>query len=171
MNQTLDALWQEFDKALTEAQNTKDLEQLRIKFLGKKGAMTQLMKELGQLLPQDKPAFGAKINVLKEKINHALEDAIQKSASKEQNAQIAAERIDVTLPGTLPLPGGMHPVARVAQEIASIFLSMGFFMADGPEIEQEFYNFEALNIPTYHPARDMQDTFYVENGKVLRTQT
>ncbi|HNV71743.1 MAG TPA: phenylalanine--tRNA ligase subunit alpha [Candidatus Ozemobacteraceae bacterium] len=171
MSESIETLWREFEAALPESQNSKDLENLRIKYLGKKGPMAQLMKELGQLAPVDRPAMGSKINALKERITQKLEEAIEKIGGAEQQAKIAAERVDLTLPGVVQQPGAMHPVARVAQEVASIFLSMGFFLADGPEVEQEYYNFEALNIPKYHPARDMQDTFYVENGKVLRTQT
>lgn len=171
MNSSTETLWQEFVSAKAGAHNTKDLEELKVRFLGKKGAVTQLLKELGQLSPAEKPAAGARINQLKEKIQADLDAEMTAKAGLEQEVKLKADRPDYTLPGLTVPPGSMHPVARVAQEVSSIFLSMGFFMADGPEVEDEYYNFEALNVPKHHPARDMQDTFYVENGRVLRTQT
>lgn len=171
MSQSVDALWQEFSAGCDAAKCGKDFEDLRIKFLGKKGAITALLKTLGELPVEQRKEAGAQINTLKEKITTTLEEKIAQAGQAEQEEKLKADRPDPTLPGIGTLPGSMHPVTRVAQEIVEIFSSMGFFLADGPEIEEEYYNFEALNVPSHHPARDMQDTFYLENGRVLRTQT
>jgi len=162
------------EKFLSEKKNvgtTKEVEALRVAYLGKKGPITQLLKDLGRLPPDERRAAGESINSLKNKIQEALDEEMTRLTAKEQEAKFLSERPDPTLPGTVTLPGSVHPVMAVAQEVADIFLSMGFFMGEGPEIEEEYYNFEALNVPKHHPARDMQDTFYLENGRVLRTQT
>jgi phenylalanyl-tRNA synthetase alpha chain len=171
MTASTDTIWQEYQTAKTTAQNAKDLEELKVRFLGKKGAVTALLKELGALPPEEKPKAGAAINELKNRIQGDLDEVLAKRLQEEQDSKLKADRPDATLPGLFPALGTMHPVAQAAKEVAEIFLAMGFFMADGPEVEEEYYNFEALNVPKHHPARDMQDTFYVENGRVLRTQT
>lgn len=171
MSANYNKIWDEYGEGMRNSANSADIEALRIKFLGKKGIVTELLKELKQMSPEQRRESGAKINELKCRIQQSLESALGEIAQKEQESRLNSARPDPTMPGTLPEPGSMHPVSRVAGDIAEIFLSMGFFMAEGPEIEEEYYNFEALNVPKHHPARDMQDTFFLENGKVLRTQT
>jgi phenylalanyl-tRNA synthetase alpha chain len=166
-----DAVWQEYQSARDLAKSRKDVEDLRIRFLGKKSPVTQLLKALGALSPQEKPIAGARINELKTRLQEDLANLESRAAEIEQAATLAVDRPDVTLPGTFPLPGSVHPVRQIADEVAATFVSMGFFMAEGPEVEEEYYNFEALNVPKHHPAREMQDTFYLEDGRVLRTQT
>ncbi|MDD3147666.1 MAG: phenylalanine--tRNA ligase subunit alpha [Candidatus Riflebacteria bacterium] len=159
---------------LTEKESsttTTELETLRVKYLGKKGEVTELLKGLGKLSIEERKTVGAAINELKTAIQNSLDESMRNLALKEQEARLNAEKPDHSLPGTYAASGTLHPVVQVAREVADIFLSMGFFMAEGPEIEEEYYNFEALNVPSHHPARDMQDTFYLESGQVLRTQT
>lgn len=153
------------------ANNSSELDALRIKYLGKKGLVTELLKGLRELKPDERKARGALINELKTKIQSTLEESIKKALLKEQNEKLNAEKADYTMPGTDSTLGVLHPITQTANEVVEIFKSMGFFVTDGPEIEEEFYNFEALNVPPNHPARDMQDTFYLENGRLLRTQT
>lgn len=161
----------EFKTEIEECNKTDSIETLRVKYLGKKGAITQVLRGLGKLPVDQKKVTGASVNTLKSKIQKLIEETMKKITVSEQEARLNAEKPDHTLPGTWSTPGSIHPVSKVASEIAEIFLSMGFFMAEGPEIEQEYYNFEALNVHQDHPARDMQDTFYLESDQVLRTQT
>jgi len=171
MTESHEALLKQYNDELSLSKTTSDIESLRVKYLGKKGEITALLKGLGKLPIAERKKSGALINKLKTEIQSTLEKAMKELALKEQDARLLADKPDITLPGTFNLPGAPHPVVRVASEIADVFLSMGFFMAEGPEIEEEYYNFEALNVPSHHPARDMQDTFYLESGQVLRTQT
>lgn len=171
MTDTHDTIWQQFEAEKAAASGAKETEALRVKYLGKKGLVTELLKGLGRLAPEERKTAGERINTLKNRIGEVLDAGLSKLQAAEEEARIKADRPDPTMPGSMPLPGTVHPVTQVALEVARIFQSMGFFMADGPEIEDEYYNFEALNVPKHHPARDMQDTFYLENGQVLRTQT
>jgi len=171
MSDSHEQLLKQYLSEKAKAATTADLEGLRVKYLGKKGEVTELLKGLGKLSIEERKAAGAAINDLKTQIQNSLEESMRELALKEQEARLSAEKPDHSLPGTWPTAGSLHPVVQVAKEVADIFLSMGFFMAEGPEIEDEYYNFEALNVPSHHPARDMQDTFYLESGQVLRTQT
>ncbi|NCB38730.1 MAG: phenylalanine--tRNA ligase subunit alpha [Erysipelotrichia bacterium] len=171
MSESHDKLLQQYLSEKGAASTTADLEALRVKYLGKKGEVTELLKGLGKLSIEERKTAGAAINELKNKIQNSLEESTSALALKEQEAKLGAEKPDHSLPGITARTGSLHPVVQVAREVADIFLSMGFFMAEGPEIEEEYYNFEALNVPAHHPARDMQDTFYLESGQVLRTQT
>lgn len=171
MSESHEKILQQYHSEKNNAATTADLEALRVKYLGKKGEVTELLKSLGKLPAEERKAAGAAINDLKNQLQASLEELTSAMALKEQSAQLSAERPDHSLPGLYPNTGTLHPVVQVAREVADIFLSMGFFMAEGPEIEEEYYNFEALNVPSHHPARDMQDTFYLESGQVLRTQT
>jgi phenylalanyl-tRNA synthetase alpha chain len=171
MSDSHEQLLKQYLSEKAKATTTADLEGLRVKYLGKKGEVTELLKGLGKLSIEERKAAGAAINDLKTQIQSSLEESMRELALKEQEARLSAEKPDHSLPGTWPTAGSLHPVVQVAKEVADIFLSMGFFMAEGPEIEDEYYNFEALNVPSHHPARDMQDTFYLESGQVLRTQT
>ncbi len=171
MSESHEKLLKQYLSEKNAATTTAELEALRVKYLGKKGEVTELLKGLGKLSIEERKTTGAAINELKNSIQTSLEESMRNLALKEQEAKLNAEKPDHSLPGTYPAAGSLHPVIQVAREVADIFLSMGFFMAEGPEIEEEYYNFEALNVPSHHPARDMQDTFYLESGQVLRTQT
>jgi phenylalanyl-tRNA synthetase alpha chain len=148
-----------------------ELEQAKARYLGKSGTLTELLKGLGKLSQEERPAMGSRINQAKEAMEAALNsrrDAIQK---KKMDTQLAGEALDVTLPGRGLGTGGLHPVTRTLERIESLFRSVGFDVASGPEIETDFYNFTALNIPENHPARAMHDTFYVDDKHLLRTHT
>ena len=162
-----DAAAVEFAAAATPA----DLENAKARFLGKAGRLTELLKGLGRLGPDEKRTQGAAINAAKQRIEAALAARRQALADAELDAQLRAEALDVTLPGRLRGVGGLHPVSRAVERIEAIFGSMGFEVADGPEIEDDWFNFTALNTPEDHPARSMHDTFYVEGGHLLRTHT
>ena len=142
-----------------------------VKFLGKKGALTEILKTLGQLSPDQRKTVGQLANEVKQNLSQSIEKQTQDLKEKEINKQIESESIDVTLPGHKALSGTHHPVSQIYQETRDIFRNLGFDIAEGPEIETDYYNFEALNIPANHPARDMQDTFYLPDGHVLRTHT
>lgn len=147
------------------------LDEVRVRYLGKKGEITEQLKQLGSLSAEQRPAAGQLINRAKEQVQDILE---QRRAQLEQaalSAKLAEQRLDVTLPGRGQAPGGLHPVTRMLERIERLFREIGFEVAQGPEIETEYYNFEALNIPAEHPARAMHDTFYFPDGRLLRTHT
>ena len=148
-----------------------DLEVAKAKYLGKTGALTDALKGLGKLSNEDRPAAGAAINVVKQAIEGALTERREALLNAEQAKQLAQESIDVTLPARAQSLGGLHPVTLTLQRIEQLFHSIGFEVATGPEIETDFYNFTALNIPEDHPARAMHDTFYIDEANVLRTHT
>jgi len=147
------------------------LENAKARYLGKSGLLTAQMKALGQLPATERPAAGARINEAKTHVEHALDRRRQALADEKLEAQLAAEALDVSLPGRGPAAGGTHPLTRTLDRVEMLFRSLGFEVADGPEIEDDFHNFTALNMPEDHPARSMHDTFYVEGGLVLRTHT
>ena len=174
MSDTLQNLEEITVAALAEVANAEglpELENLRVKFLGKKGELTTQLKNIGKLDASDRPAFGGMVNQAKKQVADALGAKKEQLELKELAASLAADAIDVTLPGRGQQIGGLHPVTRTMQRIEDIFTKMGFAVADGPEIEDDFHNFEALNIPDDHPARAMHDTFYLEDGHLLRTHT
>ena len=172
MNERLDALEREFARALAAAGPTPAaVEGVRVRFLGKKGELTALLKGLGALPAEERPAAGQAIHTVKERIESALEAAIAEASSRSRANGLARERIDVTLPARRPLHGSLHPVTRTRRELESIFRSMGFTVETGPEVEDDVHNFEALNLPPGHPARDATDTFYLVGGLLLRTHT
>ena len=174
MSDTLQNLEEITVAALAEVVNAEglpELENLRVKFLGKKGELTTQLKNIGKLDASDRPAFGGMVNQAKKQVADALGAKKEQLELKELAASLAADAIDVTLPGRGQQIGGLHPVTRTMQRIEDIFTKMGFAVADGPEIEDDFHNFEALNIPDDHPARAMHDTFYLEDGHLLRTHT
>ncbi len=147
------------------------LENGKAKYLGKAGALTELLKSLGRLPAAERPAAGARINEAKLKLEAALAARREALAESRLAAQLAGEALDVSLPGRGGGTGGLHPITRTIERIETLFRSLGFEVADGPEIEDDFHNFTALNTPENHPARSMHDTFYVEGGHVLRTHT
>jgi phenylalanyl-tRNA synthetase alpha chain len=147
------------------------LENSKARYLGKAGALTELLKSLGRLPAADRPAAGSAINDAKARLERALHDRRAGLADERLAAQLAAESLDVSLPGRGVGSGGLHPITRTLERMEALFRSLGFAVADGPEIEDDFHNFTALNTPENHPARSMHDTFYVEGGNVLRTHT
>ncbi len=172
MSESLDAIQQAALAEISAAPDSRDLEQLRVNYLGKKGRVTELLKQLGGMAPDERKAFGDRVNRVKELVTTALSHRGTLLARKELAAKLASETIDVTLPGRGEGVGGLHPLTRTLNRIERLFNELGFETMDGPEIEDDFHNFGALNIPELHPARAMQDTFYVENGaRVLRTHT
>jgi len=169
--ENLEPLANEAKAAIAAAADGATLEQLRVDFLGKKGRITSLLKGLGKLSAEERPKAGALINVVKQELQDLIgaRKAALESAAVE--AQLAQETIDVTLPGRGQSTGGIHPVTRTIERIEDFFTSIGFDVVEGPEIEDDYHNFEALNIPAHHPARAMHDTFYVDETTVLRTHT
>lgn len=154
-----------------QAQSGQATESLRVKYLGRKGVLTTVLKSLGSVDPSDRPIVGREVNLLKSQIETELARLAEKFKQQEQEKDIAASQVDVTLAGRLTKPGHFHPARAVTDEITRVFAEMGFSVHTGPEIETEYYNFEALNFLKDHPARDMQDTFYVGGGYLLRTHT
>jgi len=167
----LDSLVASAQTLFAQSTTPADLENAKAQFLGKSGRITELMKGLGALSVEEKKSQGAVINVAKQAIEAALQARRQALADAELDIQLKAEALDVTLPGRTRSLGGLHPVSLTLERIESIFGSMGFEVAQGPEIETDWFNFTALNTPEDHPARSMHDTFYVEGGYLLRTHT
>lgn len=167
----LDRLKYDFLSELERVETSDQLEALRVKYMGKKGLLTSLLKSLGDLAPEDRPAAGQAINGLKEEFARDLENKEKNIIAREKENRLKEEALDVTIPGKKPTLGKRHPLSLVRRQIEDIFIGMGFEIADGPEIEYDYYNFEALNIPKDHPSRDLQDTFYITDNIVLRTQT
>lgn len=165
------ALLEEASKAISASSDEKSLEALRVQYLGKKGSLTALLKTLGTLPAEERPAAGGRINQAKQEIQQAIESRKRELIEGSLQSQLESEKIDVTLPGRMQSRGGLHPITRTIDRISSIFKSAGYEVAEGPEIEDDYHNFEALNIPEHHPARAMHDTFYISPGTVLRTHT
>jgi phenylalanyl-tRNA synthetase alpha chain len=168
---TLEQLLVQGVKALTEASDLHQLDQVRVHYLGKKGEFTQKMKELGQLDPAERPRVGQAINQAKNEFERQLETRKLKLEAELLDSRLASERVDVTLPGRGQRGAGLHPVTLTLRRINKIFGSVGFTIVEGPEIEDDYHNFGALNIPEHHPARAMHDTFYFDAHTVLRTHT
>ena len=158
-------------KDFISSSSTEDLQKLKVKYLGKKGKITNLSKQLGKLDIKQRPKAGKKINELKLLFEELNQSASRKIEKKELETAISKEQIDVSLPVDSNYIGGLHPITRTIEKICSYFSAKGYLIEDGPEIESEYYNFDALNIPQDHPARDMHDTFYLDSGKLLRTHT
>jgi phenylalanyl-tRNA synthetase alpha chain len=169
--ENLEPIADEARAAIAAAGDGAALEQLRVDYLGKKGRITALLKSLGQLSPEERPQAGAQINVVKQDLQQLISERKTALESAAVEAKLAAETIDVTLPGRGQSTGGLHPVTRTMERMEEFFGAIGFEVAEGPEIEDDYHNFEALNIPAHHPARAMHDTFYVDEHTVLRTHT
>ena len=161
----------EFYSKLEKVSSLEELEKLRVEFLGRKGKITSLLREIPNLPKEERKEFGKACNELKGEIEERIKEKLKELKEAEKRERLERERIDVTLPGRKREIGALHPVTKTLNEIVRIFTSMGFSIAEGPEVETDFYNFEALNIPKGHPAREMQDTFYVSEDVVLRTHT
>ncbi|KAA0890445.1 phenylalanine--tRNA ligase subunit alpha [Oryzomonas rubra] len=171
MREQLERLRDEAVKAIAAVSSEEALQEIRVRFLGRKGELTALMKGLGALSPEERPIVGQLVNTVKEEVEASLDAALETTREAARSQRLQSERIDVTLPGRRPVNGTKHPISLVVEEVCDIFAGLGFSVAEGPEIEHDWYNFEALNFPPEHPARDMQDTFFVENNLLLRTHT
>lgn len=169
--QQLQQLLAEALSAVNSISELRALDDARVKYLGKKGEITQLLKGLGKLSAEERPAAGARINEAKEQVAHAINGRKQALETEALNKQLSSEKVDVTLPGRGQAMGGLHPVTRTLSRIEGLFANVGFQVVEGPEIEDDYHNFEALNIPAYHPARAMHDTFYFDANRLLRTHT
>ena len=156
---------------LAGASGKKELEELRVRYLGKKGEVTAILKQMGKLSPEERPVVGKLANEVRAAIEEALEARTSALSAAAFEEKLKSEKLDVTLPGRRPVLGHKHPLSLALDELKEILLGMGFSIAEGPEVEYDYYNFEALNIPKGHPARDEQDTFYVNDKVLLRTQT
>ena len=169
--QALDDLKAEATAAIESAADSAALEKLRVEWLGKKGRVTDLLKSLGQLDAEERPKVGAEINAVKQLLNEQISERKETLQQAAIAAQLAAESLDVTLPGRREDLGALHPITRTIERMADYFAALGFEVVEGPEIEDDYHNFEALNIPAHHPARAMHDTFYIDDTHVLRTHT
>lgn len=171
MKQRLEALLAEALKELDAAGSESQLQDIRVKYLGRKGLITSTMKDLGSLPPEERPAVGQIVNSVKGNLEEKLELRTEVIKNQVRAERLKSERVDVSLPGRRLYKGTKHPITLVVEEVSEIFSALGFLVAEGPEIELDYYNFEALNFPKDHPARDMQDTFFVDDNVVLRTHT
>ena len=156
---------------LSKVNDTKALEEIRVKFLGKKGELTSILKQMGKLSAEERPVIGQLANQVRAEIEESITNRVKEIKALMLEKKLKDEELDVTLPGTKTTIGKLHPLNIVLNEIEDIFMGMGFDIADGPEVEYDYYNFEALNLPPDHPARDTQDTFYITDNILLRTQT
>jgi len=169
MEQKLLQLQAEAETRLSTLGNLKDLEELRVRYLGRKGLFTALLRQLGQVSAEDRPRLGKLANKIKEDLDQSF--TVRKSGLAVSETVGTAGRDDLSLPGRIAPLGRLHPVTQIMDEVCSIFVDLGFAVAEGPDVELDYYNFEALNIPRHHPARDMHDTFYIDDSVLLRTHT
>jgi phenylalanyl-tRNA synthetase alpha chain len=167
----VEAIAEEARAAIARAATSAELEQLRVRYLGRQGVLTRLLRSLGSLPAAERPVVGAAANALKRDLEAWLALRLDETREAERRQERARQRLDLTLPGRRPPRGTLHPLTQVQDEIVRIFIGLGFSVAEGPEIEDDYHNFEALNIPRDHPARDMQDTFYLSEDTLLRTHT
>ncbi len=171
MKESLENLQREALNEIEKAGNKEEYLAIRTKYLGRKGLLTDLLRKLKDVSPDDRPAIGKRSNEIKDLISQEIDRSLERIASENREGALAKESIDVTLPGRLFPYGKLHPISQTMNEICSVFAALGFSVVEGPEVELDYYNFEALNIPKDHPARDMQDTFYISGDTVLRTHT
>lgn len=171
MKEKLESIKNSAMEELKKAVNTVDLETIRVKFLGKKGELTQILRGMGALSAEERPLVGKVANEVRSALENSIDEAVKHIKNKEKNLKLQNEIIDISMPGKKKYLGKRHPLDLTLESIKEIFISMGFSIAEGPEVELDYYNFEALNIPKGHPARGEQDTFYINDNVVLRTQT
>jgi phenylalanyl-tRNA synthetase alpha chain len=171
LEETLTELQQSAVTRLNSATTPEELEQIRVEALGRKGTLSNISKEMGRIPAEDRARIGKLLNQARESLEAALERRKQQFAATALRSRLDAEWVDLTLPAPGPRPGSLHPITQIQNEIEQLFLSLGFAILDGPEVETEYHNFDALNIPADHPARDMQDTFWLDGGNLLRTHT
>lgn len=171
MKEQLNNIRVQAEKELSAAETIQDMENVRVKFLGKKGELTSVLRGMGALSAEERPIIGQIANEVREALENKIEELKKKLQNKERDLKLSQEVVDVTIPGKRKVLGKKHPLTIVMDEIKEVFIGMGYEIAEGPEIEKDYYNFEALNIPKNHPARDVQDTFYINENMLLRTQT
>lgn len=171
MNEKITAVLNSALESLNSATEISKIEEIRVKYLGKKGELTGILKQLGSLSPEERPVVGQLVNKAKSELEEQIKTKVAEIKDAELNASLINEKIDVTMPGKRNAMGKKHPLSVVLDELKEIFMGMGYSIADGPEVELDYYNFEALNLPKDHPARDTQDTFYISENVLLRTQT
>lgn len=158
-------------EACSQASTVQELNQARVKYLGKKGELTLILRSMGQLPSEERPLFGKLVNEVRDELEQALKTRELELSAAEEQERLMGESLDITLPGRKVARGTLHPVTQIINEIKVIFMEMGYEIVEGPEVEWDYYNFEALNIPPDHPARDMQDTFFITEDLLLRSQT
>lgn len=156
---------------IEKANDLKSLNEIRVKYLGKKGELTSVLRGMGSLSTDETPIIGGLVNEVKDLLESLIEEKEEKFRQEELNKKLEAEKIDITLPSTKMKRGSLHPVNRIIEDIEDLFVSMGYDVVTGPELENDEYNFERLNLPKGHPARDMQDSFFISDEYLLRTQT
>lgn len=172
MKEDLARIEREFERALADArEDPRAVEAVRVRFLGRKGELTALLRQLAGIHPSDRPEAGRALNALKEKIERAIEEASEAASRAARRAALESAGVDLSLPARRPWAGSLHPVTLVRRELERIFRDMGYTVEEGPEVEDDFHNFQALNLPADHPARDATDTFYLQGGLLLRTHT
>lgn len=171
MKETLQSIREKAAEAMAACADSRELDAIRVKYLGKKGEITALMKNMRNLAPEERPAFGQMVNDARAAIEEGLAQQKSRLEAAALEHKLKSEALDVTMPGTQAPIGKIHPLNLVLDEVKEIFIGMGFSISEGPDVESDYYNFEALNIPKDHPARDTQDTFYISDNVVLRTQT
>lgn len=171
MQERLIELQEEALQKVAAASELKELNEVRVSYLGKKGPITEVLRGMGKLSAEERPKIGALANDVREAIASKIEEKQKALETAAVNAKLATETIDVTLPGRPVNKGNLHPLTRVVEEIEDLFIGMGYTVAEGPEVESDYYNFEALNLPKSHPARDMQDSFYITDEILMRTHT
>jgi phenylalanyl-tRNA synthetase alpha chain len=171
MKATLERIRDDALAALRAATTEAEVEQLRVRYLGRKGELTAIVRGLREVEPGERPVLGALLNTVKNEVEGHVERTLTQLRAASRSRQIASEMVDVTLPGRRRVPGHIHPITQTMEEIVDIFVGLGFSVAQGPDIEDDYHNFTALNIPADHPARDMQDTLFVADGYLLRTHT
>ena len=171
MKEKLEQIYKEAKEQIEKSEVAQTLNDLKVKYLGKKGELTAILKGMGSLSPEERPKLGSLVNEVRDSIVEAIETKEKELKEKELNEKLEKEKIDITLPGTKVMRGSKHPINRVIEEIQDLFVSMGYDVISGPELETDEYCFERLNLPKGHPARDMQDSFYITNEYLLRTQT
>lgn len=171
MREEIQKIQEETLSQLEKLSTMEELQELKVKVMGKKGTLTSLLKQMGGLSPEERPQMGQIINDARQQLEEAWTQKEQELEKKALKTRLEQERIDISLPGFSLPRGHQHPLSKVIEEIEDIFIGMGFSIAEGPEIETDYYNFEALNLPKNHPARDMQDSFYISEDILLRTQT
>ncbi len=171
MREQLEQIGVQATEALKDVMDMEKLNDIRLEYLGKKGKLTGVLRGMGKLSSEERPVIGQLANEIRDQLEQLLTEKTEQLSAEKINQQLAAEKIDITLPGKKDLLGQEHPLNLVLREMEHIFVGMGFEVIEGPEIELDYYNFEALNIPADHPARDTQDTFYVTDNILLRTQT
>ena len=171
MKEKIEAIRAAAKAAIEKTASENEIEELRVKYLGKKGELTAMLKQMGSLSAEERPAMGQLVNEAKQKLEALIAEKKTEMKQKATEAKLKSETIDITMPAKEVKTGGIHPLNLVVNDMIDIFQSMGFDVVDGPEVETDHYNFECLNVPADHPARDMQDTFYLGDNLLLRTQT